>query len=119
MRRQGVTNPEPAQGRVDLSTFHRHAPELLAVKAITRRPVPWPAAPGLLQSRPYGRRALRADRRLARTPPVGTRTDWRGPIGFVEAWAAGVTQALLDGPLGLPESRCACICPDPASPAIR
>ena len=25
---------------VDVSTFHRHAPELLAVKAITRRAVP-------------------------------------------------------------------------------
>lgn len=28
--------------RVDVSTFHRHAPELLAVKAITRRAVPGP-----------------------------------------------------------------------------
>jgi hypothetical protein len=26
--------------RVDVSTFHRHAPELVAVKAITRRAVP-------------------------------------------------------------------------------
>jgi hypothetical protein len=29
--------------------------------------------------------------------------DWRAPIGFGEAWGAGLTQALLDGPLGLPE----------------
>ena len=28
--------------RVDISTFHRHAPELLAVKAITRQVVPGP-----------------------------------------------------------------------------
>jgi len=115
MHRQGVANPEPAQGsqrprlrgpgaevlrligypvvrqvladlgrrsrrpseidlgwRVDVSTFHRHAPELLALKAITRQAVPGPP------------------RQVFYSPgngafsfwPVVCRTDQRVPIGY-------------------------------------
>lgn len=146
MRRQGVTNPEPAQGsqrpglrgpgaevlrligypvvrqvladlgrrsrrpseidlgwRVDVSTFHRHAPELLAVKAITRRAVPGPPRQVFYSLGPTGAELCALIDGWLALLPSAHRTDWRAPIGFGEAWAAGVTQALLDGPLGLPE----------------
>jgi hypothetical protein len=54
--------------RVDVSTFHRHAPELLAVKAITRQAVPGPPRQVFYSLGPTGAE-LCADRRLARTPP--------------------------------------------------
>jgi DNA-binding HxlR family transcriptional regulator len=88
---------------VDVSTFHRHAPELLAVKAITRRAVPGPPRQVFYSLGPTGAELCELiDAWLALLPAM-RRTDWRAPIGFGEAWAAGLTQALLDGPLRLPE----------------
>jgi DNA-binding HxlR family transcriptional regulator len=89
--------------RVDVSTFHRHAPELLAVKAITRRSVPGPPRQVFYSLGPTGAELCALIDGWHALLPSAPRTDWRGPIGFGEAWAAGVTQALLDGPLGLPE----------------
>lgn len=89
--------------RVDVSTFHRHASELLAVGAITRRAVPGPPRQVFYSLGPTGAELCALiDGWLALLPSTH-RADWRGPIGFGEAWAAGVAQALLDGPLGLPE----------------
>lgn len=89
--------------RVDVSTFHRHAPELLAVNAITRQVVPGPPRQVFYGFGPTGAELCALIDSWLALLPSAHRTDWRGPIGFGEAWAAGVTQALLDGPLGLPE----------------
>jgi hypothetical protein len=88
--------------RVDVSTFHRHAPELLAVKAITRQAVPGPPRQVFYSLGPTGAELCALIDGWLALLPSAHRTDWRGPIGFGEAWATGVTQALLDGPLGLP-----------------
>jgi len=89
--------------RVDISTFHRRAPELLAVGAITRRTVPGPPRQVFYSLGPTGAELCALIDGWLALLPSARRTDWRGPISFGEAWAAGVTQALLDGPLGLPE----------------
>jgi DNA-binding HxlR family transcriptional regulator len=89
--------------RVDVSTFHRHAPELLAVGAITRRAVPGPPRQVFYSLGPTGAELCALIDGWLALLPSAQPTDWRGPIGFGEAWAASVTQALLDGPLGLPE----------------
>jgi hypothetical protein len=89
--------------RVDVSTFHRHAPELLAVKAITRQAVPGPPRQVFYSLGPTAAELCALIDGWLALLPSAHRTDWRGPIGFGEAWAAGLTQALLDGPLGLPE----------------
>jgi hypothetical protein len=89
--------------QVDVSTFHRHAPELLAVKAITRRAAPAPPRQVFYSLGPTGAELCALIDGWLALLPSAHRTDWRGPIGFGEAWAASVTQALLDGPLGLPE----------------
>jgi hypothetical protein len=89
--------------RVDVSTFHRHAPELLAVKAIARRVVPGPPRQVFYSLGPTGAELCALIDGWLALLPSAPRTDWRGPIGFGEAWAAGVTQALLDGRSGIPK----------------
>lgn len=89
--------------RVDVSTFHRRAPELLAVEAIARRVVPGPPRQVFYSLGPTGAELCDLIDGWLALLPSANRTDWRAPIGFGEAWAAGVTQALLDGPLGFPE----------------
>jgi DNA-binding HxlR family transcriptional regulator len=89
--------------QVDVSTFHRRAPELLAVKAITRRVDPGPPRQVFYSLGPTGAELCGLIDGWLALLPTTPRTDWRAPIGFGEAWAAGLTQALLDGPRRLPE----------------
>jgi DNA-binding HxlR family transcriptional regulator len=91
------------------STFHRHVPELLRVKAITRRSMPGPPRQVFYSLGPTGLELceliggwLSLLRPTAVSRP-GEQADWRAPIGFAEAWAAGLVQALFDGPLSLAE----------------
>lgn len=90
------------------STFHRRAPELIRVQAITRRVVPGPPRQvvyGLGRTGPdlCGVIDVWIELLRAAVSAPGGQVDWRAPIGFLEAWAAGVIQALLDGPLSLSE----------------
>jgi hypothetical protein len=89
--------------RVDVSTFHRHAAELLAIGAIARRVVPGPPRQVFYSLGPTGAELCTLIDRWLELLSAARGNEWRGPIGFGEAWAAGVTRALLDGPLGLPE----------------
>jgi DNA-binding HxlR family transcriptional regulator len=90
------------------STFHRHAGELLDVEAITRRVIPGPPRQVFYSLGPAGLELCELIAGwltlLDPTPSTkGGEPDWRAPIGFAEAWAAGLIQALFDGPLALPE----------------
>lgn len=88
---------------VDVSTFHRHVPELLGVGAITRRTVPGPPRQVYYDLGPTGSELCELIDGWLALLPTTDRAAWRAPVGFAEAWAAGVTQALLAGPLGVPE----------------
>lgn len=92
------------------STFHDHAPELLRIGAITRRVAAGPPrqvfyGPG--PSRLELSELIDGWRALVSPTPTSRDEDparrWRTPIGFSEAWAAGIVQALFDGPLSQPE----------------
>jgi DNA-binding HxlR family transcriptional regulator len=99
------------------STLHRHLPELLAIGAISRRVVPGPPRQvfyGLGPAGPELCRLLAAWLALLPAAP-GAGADWRAALGFAEAWAAGLVQALFDGPLTLPEIEVA-LAPAPGAP---
>jgi DNA-binding HxlR family transcriptional regulator len=91
------------------STFHRHAPELMAVGAISRRVERGPPRQVFYALGPSGRELCgliedwRALLPAAPGPPGTSKADWRAPIGLAEAWAAGLPQALFDGPRSLPQ----------------
>jgi hypothetical protein len=99
----------PSRIEVPSSTFHRHAPELLRLGAITRR-----VAPGPPRQVVYGLGASGVELceliiawqpiLQAATPGVpDDDLDWEVPRRFARGWAAGIFAGLLDGPRSVRE----------------
>lgn len=86
--------------KVASTTFHKHAGELIAIGAITRRVEPGPprrVVYGLGTTGAGLCELIGGWLALLRRAP-GDGIDWQTPRRTSEAWAAGVLPALLDGP---------------------